>query len=97
MTPQEIVDMIESFYLIRGGSVEFQMTGLKPRTFLGRPGFQFDYTHLGGDELRRQGRAVGAVINGRFYLILFDAARMHYFPAGIAEFERIVETARLRS
>lgn len=97
MTPQEIVDMIESFYLIRGGSVEFEMTGLKPRTFMGRPGFQFDYMHLGGDELRRQGRAVGSIINGRFYLILFDAARMHYFPAGVQEFERIVESARLRA
>ena len=96
MTPQEIADMIESYYMIRGGSVEFNTTGLRPRTFMGQPGFQLDYTHLGGDELRRQGRAVGAVINQRLYLILFDAAQMHYFPAGIQEFERIVESARLR-
>ncbi|HEX8214138.1 MAG TPA: hypothetical protein VF582_01555 [Allosphingosinicella sp.] len=95
MTPQEIADMIESFYLIRGGSVEFETTGIRPRTFLGQPGFQLDYAHLGGDELRRQGRAVGAVIGGRLYLILFDAARMHYFPAGVFEFERIVESAQL--
>jgi hypothetical protein len=96
MTPQEIGDMIESYYLIRGGSVEFDMTGLKPRTFLGQPGFQLDYTHLGGDELKRQGRAVGAIINRRLYLILFDAAQMHYFPAGVQEFERIADSARLR-
>jgi hypothetical protein len=96
MTPQEIADMIESFFLIRGGSVEFEITGLRPRTFMGQPGFQLDYTHLGGNELRRQGRAVGAVINGRLYMILFDAAKMHYFAAGVPEFERIVESARLR-
>jgi hypothetical protein len=96
MTPQEIADMIESFFLIRGGSVEFETTGLRPRTFMGQPGFQLDYTHLGGNELRRQGRAVGAVINGRLYMILFDAAKMHYFAAGVPEFERIVESARLR-
>jgi len=96
MTPQEIADMIESFYLIRGGSVEFETTSLKPRTFMGQPGFQLDFAHLGGDELRRQGRAVGAVINGRLYMILFDAARMHYFQAGVPEFERIVDSARLR-
>ena len=37
--------------------------------------------HLDGDEVRRRGRAVGAVIDGRLYLILFDAARSHYYNA----------------
>ena len=96
MTPQEIASMIESFYLIRGGSVEFQTTGLRPRTVMGQPGFQFDYNHLGGDELRRQGRAVGAVIGGRLYMILFDAAKMHYFANGVPQFEQIVQSAVLR-
>jgi hypothetical protein len=96
MSPPEIASMIESFYRIRGGATRFEMTGLQPRTFLGHPGFQFDYTHLGGDEVERKGRAVGAIINRRFYLALFDATRMHYFDAGIGEFERIVESARLK-
>ena len=96
MTAQEIAAMIESFYRIRAGSTRFEMTGLQPRNFLGQSGFQFDYTHLGGDEVERRGRAVGAVIDRRFYLALFDAARMHYFDAGLPEFERIVESARLR-
>ena len=96
MTPQEIVDMIESYYMIRGGSVSFDMTGLRPRAFLGQPGFQFDYNRLGGNEVERQGRGVAAVVNGRLYMALFDAARMHYFGAGVGEFERIVNSARLR-
>ena len=96
MNPTEIASMIESFYRIRGGASRFDMTGLQPRSFLGRPGFQFDYEHLGGDEVVRQGRAVGAIIGGRFYLALFDAAKMHYFPAALPEFERIVESARLK-
>jgi hypothetical protein len=97
MTPPEIASMIESFYRIRGGVTRFEMTGLQPRTFLGQPGFQFDYTHLGGDEVERRGRAVGAIINRRFYMALFDATRLHYFDAGLPEFERIVESARLRN
>jgi len=95
MSPQDIASMIESFYRIRAGSTRFEMTGLQPRTFLGTSGFQFDYAHLGGDEVERRGRAVGAIIGGRFYLVLFDAARMHYFDAGLPEFERIVASARL--
>ncbi len=96
MSPPEIAAMIESFYRIRAGSSVFNMTSVAPRTFLGHPGFQFDYEHLGGNEVERRGRAVGAIIDGRFYLALFDAAKMHYFDSGLPEFERIVESARLR-
>ena len=96
MSPPEIAAMIESFYRIRAAASTFTMTNLSPRPFLGHPGFQFDYDYLGGDEVERRGRAVGAIINNRFYLALFDAAQMHYFPAGIPEFERIVQSARLR-
>ncbi|HEX8224983.1 MAG TPA: hypothetical protein VF605_14285 [Allosphingosinicella sp.] len=96
MNPTEIAAMIESFYRIRAGSTRFDMTGLQPRQFLGHPGFQFDFVHLGGDEVERRGRAVGAIVGGRFYLALFDAARMHYFDSGLPEFERIAESARIR-
>jgi hypothetical protein len=95
MDPTEIAAMIESFYRIRAGSTRFETTGLAPRRFLGHPGFQFDFVHLGGDEVERKGRAVGAIVDGRFYLALFDAARMHYFDSGLPEFERIVASARL--
>jgi len=97
MSPPEIAAMIESFYRIRGGASTFAMTNLSPRQFVGHPGFQFDYDYLGGDEVQRRGRAVGAIIGGRFYLALFDAAKMHYFPSGLPEFERIVQSAQLRT
>lgn len=95
MSPPEIAAMIESFYRIRGGATRFDMTNLQPRQFLGQPGFQFDYDYLGGDEVERRGRAVGAIINGRFYLALFDAAKLHYYAAGLPEYERVVTSARL--
>ena len=97
MSPPEIASMIESFYRIRAGSVTFTMTGLQPRTFLGRPGFQFDYEHLGGNELARQGRVIWTVVGDRLYMILFDAPKSHYFGEIIPEVERIVDSARLRS
>ena len=96
MSPTEIASMIETFYRIRAGSVSFETTGLRPRTFLGQPGFQFDYRHLGGNELEREGRVVGAVIGRRLYMILFDAPRSHYFPTLIPEVERIINSARLK-
>ncbi len=94
MTPFEIAAMLESFYRVRGGAVEFTTLSLAPRIFLGANGFQFDFEHLDGDEVRRRGRAVGAVIDGRLYLVLFDAARSHYFPALLPDFEAVVNSAR---
>jgi hypothetical protein len=62
---------------------------------MGYNGFQHDYEHLDGDEVRRKGRAVGAIIDGRLYLILFDAASSHYYGALLPDFEAIVSSARL--
>jgi len=95
MTPLEITSMIESLFRVRAGAVDFKTVALIPRNFMGYGGFQYDYEHLDGDEVRRKGRAVGAVIDGRLYLILFDAARSHYYGALLPDFEAVVNSARL--
>lgn len=96
MTAPEIASMLESFYRVRAGTIDFRTTGLIPRTFMGYPGFQFDFDHLDSDEVWRRGRTVGAVIDGRLYLILLDGARMHYFNAALADFEAVANSAWIR-
>ena len=96
MTPPEIAAMLESLYRVRGGAVDFRTLSLTPRPFLGANGFQLDYEHLDTDELWRRGRAVGAVIDGKLYMILLDAARSHYFSETIPDFEAVVASARRR-
>ena len=96
MTAPEVAAMIETFYRTRAGTVDFKTIALAPRPFLGQPGVQLDFDHLDGDELWRRGRAVGAVVNGRLYLVLLHAARSHYFAAELPEFENVATTARLR-
>lgn len=94
MTPPEITAMLESLYRVKGGAVDLETLSLQPRPFLGANGFQWDYEHLDQDELWRRGRAVGAVIDGKLYLILLDAARSHYYDAMLPDFEAIVASAR---
>jgi hypothetical protein len=96
MPPPEIAAMIESLYRVRGGAVDFRTLSIQPRQFLGTSGFQFDYEHLDDDELWRKGRVVGAVIGDQLYLIMFDAARSHYYAAALPDFEAIVASARLQ-
>jgi hypothetical protein len=95
MTAPEVAAMLESLFRVRGGTVDFRSLALVPRGFLGQPGYQYDFEHLDGDEVWRRGRAVGATVNGRLYLILFDAARAHYFNAGLQDFEAVTASARL--
>ena len=95
MTAPEVAAMLESLFRVRGGTVEFRTLALAPRTFLGQPGYQFDFEHLDGDEVWRRGRAVGATVDGRLYLTLYDAARAHYYDAALADYEAITNSARL--
>lgn len=97
MTPPEIAAMLESLYRVRGGTVDFHTLSIQPREFLGTNGFQFDYEHLDDDELWRKGRAVGAIVNGELYLIMFDAARSHYYDAALPDYEAIVASAQLHA
>ncbi len=97
MTAHEIASMLESFYRVRAGTIDFKTTGLIPRTLMGYPGFQFDYDHLDSDEVWRRGRAVGAVVGGQLYLVLLDGARSHYFNAALPDFEAVVNSAQLRA
>jgi len=95
MAVPEVTAMLESAYRVRGGAVEFHTLSLQPRTFMGYPGFQFDFEHLDGDELWRKGRAVGAIIDGHLYLLLYDAARSHYYANALPDFEAMANNARL--
>ena len=97
MTPPEIAAMIESLYRVRGGAVDFRTLSLQPRPFLGANGFQLDYEHLDDDELWRRGRVVGAVVNGKLYMILLDAAKSHYFDAALPDFDSVVTSAQLKA
>ena len=96
MTAPEITAMLESFYRVKAGTVDLKTTSLMPRTLMGFPGFQWDYDHLDQDEVWRRGRVVGAVIDGRLYLVLLDATRMHYFADALPDFEAVVNSARFR-
>ena len=95
MTAPEIQALLESAYRVRGGAVDFRTLSLQPRQFLSYPGFQLDYEHLDSDEVWRKGRAVGAVIGGRLYLIMLDAVRSHYYPDALTDFEAMAASARL--
>ena len=95
MTPPELVSMIETYYRIKARIAVFETTSVKPTTFLGNPGIQFDYNYVAGDDVKRQGRSVFAIVDDKFYMMTLDGTALHYFGAVLPEFETMVESARI--
>ncbi len=96
MLPQEVAEFVESTYRVLSGSTVFNMESLKPAIFAGEQGFQLDFNYvLQSDELKRKGRAIGAIKNGKLYMMMYDGTATHYFDAMAGEFDRVVKTARI--
>ncbi len=95
MTPQDLVSMIESYYRIKAGASVFETQGVKPVTFLGSQGIEFNYSYIGSDEVKRRGRSVLAVNDKKLYLMTLDGAALHYFDAALPEFERLAGNAQI--
>jgi hypothetical protein len=98
MQPQELAEFVESSYRIATGSTQFTVTNLQPFTFAGQPGFQMDVDFVGqADELKRKGRIAGAVREGKLYLIVYQAAALHFFDQYLAEADAVIASARFEA
>ncbi len=95
MSPPELVSMMDSFYRVRVGATVFNTTNIEPGTFLGKSAIQLDYNYIGGDDVKRRGRSMLAVIDDRLYLMTLDGTDLHYFDAALPEFTAMVRSATL--
>ena len=95
MSPPELVAMLESFYRVRAGARIFKTTNIEPGIFLGQSAMQVDYDYIGGDDVKRRGRSVLAVVDDHLYLMSLDGARLHYFDAILPEFNSMVRSAKV--
>jgi hypothetical protein len=95
MTPLELTSMIESYYRVREGSKLFQTDGIAPASLFGKPALRFDYSYVGGDDVRRRGRSVAAIVGGKLYLLSLEGAASHYFENAAPQFDSIVASASL--
>ena len=89
--------MIESAYRIRGGVRIFETTAVKPVTFLGQPGVQFDYTFVNEDNVKRRGRSMIAIASGKLYVMSLNATDLHYFDAVLPDFQAMAVSASIGS
>ncbi len=94
--PVEVPELLERTYRTYKDSASFQILSAEPSSFLGRQGVVFTYEYTDADELTRKGEARASIIDGKLYMITFEAPRLNYFGKTINDFRNLVETARLR-
>ena len=93
MTPQDLVSMVESYYRIKAGATVFETSSVAPARFLGQQAMEFNFNYVRADEVKRRGRALLAVADGKLYFMALDAAALHYFDANALEFAAIAASA----
>lgn len=96
MLPTDVVQLFESSYRLAGKSALFTIDDVAPARFAGKPGFRLAYGFTREEDgVRRKGEATGAVIDGRLYLITYEAPAIHYFARNLADYRAVVATARV--
>lgn len=60
-------------------------------TVNGRQAIKFAYTYVKGeDEVDRKGEAIGAIANGKLYLVAYEAPAIYFFDKDHEEFQHMV-------
>lgn len=96
MLPTDIPPLLETSLRVTQNISTFEISSVAPATFLGAPGVQFEYRMLGADDITRQGRATAAIIEGKLFMITYDAPAEYFFARNLPDVERIVASAVLR-
>lgn len=91
----EVPELLEGTYRAYRHIGTFTVTASRPQPFLGRDGVAFSYDYLDSDDLPRKGEAVAAIVNGRLYMMTFDAPRLHFFDRTVGGYRALVAGATL--
>lgn len=96
MLVTDIPTLVENSYRVALDVALFTVDAMEPMAFAGKPGIRFTYRFTRPQEdLPRKGEGRAAMIDGKLYLMTFEAPRLHYFDAGVAAFRQVADSAKL--
>lgn len=94
MSLLEIREFIEAS-IVQSGFTNLKTLKFEPASFAGRDGFRFDFTFTDKNGLRKLGFATGAMVGGKFYLVFYHGAKLHYYDKYLKEVEDMIRTIQL--
>lgn len=90
----DIPTLVENSYRIANDISVITVDQIEPVTFAGYQGIRFAYDFTApSDEVRRRGEGQAAIVDGRLYMITFEAPALHFFDAGIAPARAVIASA----
>jgi len=64
-----------------------------PALLGGHKAIRFSYTLTSsGDEVRRKGEAVGALVDGQLYLVTYEAPALHFFDKDVEKYRQLANS-----
>lgn len=91
MSPSDVTEIVVDS-IAGSGAGQVEATGLRPADFGSLVGFRFELSYLTPEGLAMRAIAHGVVSDGRLYLILFTAARLHYYAKYEPHVEHLLES-----
>jgi hypothetical protein len=94
MAASEVAEMtVET--LLRMGYGRVDLLGVRPESFAGHPGFRFDLDLTSARGLDGSGFGAGAIVNGKLYMIVYRAPKLHYFERYKPAAEKLIASAQI--
>lgn len=92
----DIPALFESSYRIALNTPVMTIERVTPTRFLGEKGVAFSYTYARVDEeVRRRGDGVAAIVDGRLFLITFDAPAIFFHDRDVPAYRAIIAKAAI--
>lgn len=92
----DVPTLFENSYSIALDTQLIKIDTVEPIDFLGRKGVHFTYTFSRlNEEVRRKGEASATIVDGKLFMITFEAPDVFYFQRDLPAYRAIVSTATL--
>jgi len=94
MNANEVLELFVAS-LTYAGRGQVQVKDLRPAPFGKAPGYRFEYSYLTVDGLEMEGFALGAVLNAKLFLIMYEGSSQYYFEKYRADVEKLIASISL--
>ena len=93
MLPNELAELVEtSIRNMRGGKPDVKSSGLRPVTIANQTAFRFNINYTDNGGLAKAGDVVALQKNDQIYIIIFDAAALHYRQKELNEIDALFDS-----
>ncbi|MFC3212790.1 hypothetical protein [Novosphingobium panipatense] len=95
MLVTDIPTLLETTYRSQYAVNQMAIDTQAPAQLGGHAGIRFTYNFTKSDDVRRQGEAFGAMVNGQLYLVAYEAPQIYFFDRDIEKFRTLATSIKL--